>query len=187
MAASGNVAERIQLLEECLAFERSHPDSRDFTDGAVMMHLGWALVQCGDAERARGVFAEVVMLASQRGETAQEAMGLAGQGCIAHMDGDLGQALQLVRRALLLAYELRHRIFVGFFLDVLAVIAVRQAQVERAGRLFGAADALLEGIRSHRNLLVLNDLGPLHERAIAEMRSGPEVEQFQTTWTIGQR
>jgi len=84
-------------------------------------------------------------------------------------------------------HELGHKLYVGFVLDVLAVIAVAQAQVERAGRLFGAAEALLEGIHSHCNLLVLNDLGPLHERAIAEMRARPEVREFQTAWTIGQR
>jgi hypothetical protein len=63
----------------------------------------------------------------------------------------------------------------------------RAASSKRAGRLFGAAEALLESIHSHRNLLVLHDLGPFHERAIAKIRSGPEAHQFQTARATGQR
>jgi non-specific serine/threonine protein kinase len=189
LAATGDLAGRIQLLEDCLAFERNRTDTGDGdqTVGGVMMHLGWALLQRGETSRARELFSELVMLARSRGETAQEAMGLAGAGFIAYIDGDFDEALRLVGHALTLAHELRHRLFVGFFLDVLAVIAVAQAQVERAGRLFGAAEALLEGIHSHRNLLVLNDLGSLHERAVAAIRAAPEGHPFQTAWATGQR
>jgi len=99
-----------------------------------MMNLAWLHLRRGDTQRARELFAEVVTLAASCGSKVEEAMGLAGQGFIAHLDGDVSLALRLVRRALMLAHEFGHRVFVGFFMDVLAVVAVGCAQVERAGR-----------------------------------------------------
>jgi hypothetical protein len=73
------------------------------------------------------------------------------------------------------------------FLDLLAFIVVAQAQVERAGCLFGAAEAVLEGIHLDRNLFVHNDLGPFHDRAVAAMRSGPEAQRFLAAWALGRQ
>jgi hypothetical protein len=150
-----------------------------------MMNLAWLLLQQGEAERAHNMFSEVVTLATSRRNRVQEAMGLAGQGFIAHLEGDVSHALRLLKRALMLAHEAGERLFVGFFVDLLAVVAVGQAQVERAGRLFGASEALLEALHVPRNLLVTNALGPLHDSAIATMRSGPAADGFLAAWDIG--
>jgi predicted ATPase len=185
IGAQGDVDGAIRLAEECLTFERTHPHACDFPATTVMMNLAWMLLRQGDLQRSRHLFAEVVAVAKSDGQTVQEAMGLAGQGFIAHIDGDFAQALRLVRHALTLMRQLGHRLFVGFFLEVLALIAVAQAQVERAGFLFGTAEAMLEIIHVPRNLFVHNALGPLHDRAVDAMRSGPEANRFIAAWERG--
>jgi non-specific serine/threonine protein kinase len=185
IGAHGDIEGAIRLAEECLSFLRSRPHSRAFSDVTVMMNLAWLLLRQGDAQRAREMFGDVAMLATSRGSRVQEAMGLAGQGFIAHLDGDVIQALRLLKRALVLVYEVGDRLFVGFFVDLLAIVAVGQAKVEQAGRLFGTAAALQETLHVPRNLLVTNALGPLHDRVIATMRSGPEGDRFLAAWDIG--
>jgi non-specific serine/threonine protein kinase len=185
IAAHGDIEGAICLAEECLTFERTRPHSCEFSDVTVMMNLAWLLLRRGDTQRARELFVEVVTLATSRGNKVEEAMGVAGQGFIAHLDGDVSLALRLVRRALVLAHEFGHRVFVGFFMDVLAVVAAACVQVERAGRLFGAAEALQEAIHVPRNLFVHTALGPLHDRAVGAMRSGPEADRFVAAWESG--
>jgi predicted ATPase/DNA-binding XRE family transcriptional regulator len=185
VGAQGDVEGAIRLAEECLTFERTHPHACDIPSTTVMMNLAWMLLRKGDLQRPRHLFAEVVAVATPNGQTVQEAMGLAGQGFIAHIDGDFAQALRLVRHALMLVHQLGHRLFVGFFLEVLALIAVAQAQAERAGFLFGTAEAMLEIIHVPRNLFVHNALGPLHDRAVDAMRSGSEANRFVAAWESG--
>jgi predicted ATPase/DNA-binding XRE family transcriptional regulator len=186
IAAQGDVEGAIRLGEDCLTFERTRPHTCDFPATTVMMNLAWLLLRRGDAQRARDLFAEVVARATSDGETIQEAMGLAGQGFIAHMDGDFAEALRLVRHALMLVHTLGHRLFVGFFLDVLAVIAAAQSQTERAGFLFGATEAVVEAMQLPRNLWVHN-LGPIHDRAVGTMRIGPDAHRFLAAWELGRR
>jgi non-specific serine/threonine protein kinase len=168
------------IIEESLAFFRTGEDKVNL--GANLRNLGWLLARQGDLHRARQLFDEVVPLAHAAGDPVQEANGLAGWSFLAYVDGDLHAASQLARQAIALVQEIRHKRYMASFLDLLAVVAAAQGQVERAARLFGASERMLEDIQSQGiNQPFLRD----HERQVAAARSGPEAASFSAAWAEG--
>jgi non-specific serine/threonine protein kinase len=191
--AQGNLDEAVRLYESGLTFWRTrgdsvpvdgHPFSAAVHLGAHLYNVGWLLVQRGELERARGCLVEVVSLAESMVDAVQESMGLAGLGLIAYTVGDVPEAGRLVRRALRVVAELGHQGFMGMFLDILAHIAAAQDEVDRAGRLFGVAEAEREALprRLDYHDLVL---GTGHARQVAALRSGPQAARFSAAWTQG--
>jgi len=182
LAVQGDVRSAATLVGQSLAFFRTRKDQVNL--GANLMNLGWILLQRGDLQRARELFDEVVPLARAAEDPVQEAIGLAGLSFLAYSHGDVPTAARLARQALALVHDIGHPRYIGFALDLLGVIAAAQGQTERAGRLFGAAEGVLEHLHSHlgwREMI----LRPLHDRQVTAAQSGPAAERFAAAWANG--
>jgi len=102
-------------------------------------------------------------------------------GHVALAQGDHERAAALYQEALTMQWELRERRDMAECLEALAAVAEEQGQVERAARLFGAAEALREEVGA--------PLPPAdrarYERYVAAVRAGLDEETFESTWAQG--
>lgn len=136
----------------------------------------------GDDDRAQAVYEEGLLLASETGEVRRETMLLTNLGSLAMHRADVKQAEQLFRKALTKSLALghdKHHIITNVVLLAGAIAA--RGDVERAARVFGAADALLEQMRAE---LQPGDQ-PEHERDLAFVRSQLDEATFQGYWNEG--
>jgi non-specific serine/threonine protein kinase len=184
--AEGDFDAAVPLYEEVYTFWRTRDDPINL--GAAMMNLGWLLLERGDVlrgdvVRARKLFDEQVRARAGR-DHIQEGIGLAGLGFLAYLDGEWLQAVRLGRQALALAQEIGHKSATGFFLNLLAIVAAAEGKLERAGRLFGARESVLETIHArqvHHDVV----LRAHRERLVAAARSGPESTRFSAALAAG--
>ena len=79
--------------------------------------------------------------------------------------------------------ELGHKPCVRFCLDLLGALAAAQGQVERAGRLFGAADVVQEATQAF--VPRFPALYALRERTLATLQSGPCAASVSAAWAHG--
>jgi DNA-binding CsgD family transcriptional regulator/tetratricopeptide (TPR) repeat protein len=196
----GDLDEAAAITEQNLAFWRRE-DQRDRDDlvrrraeaaaagavlwdgvslGNALADLGWIYLQRGDLQRACSFFGESLSLARSGGDAVQESWALGGQALVAHAHGDHQEAVRLGRQALLPVHELGHKPCVRFCLDLLGVLVTAQGQVERAGRLFGAAEVVREA--THAFVPRFPALYAMRERTVATLHSGPG---FSVAWAQG--
>jgi hypothetical protein len=137
----------------------------------------------GNDEQAQAVYEECLILASETGEVRREAMMLCNLGFLAMHRADIKAARQLFSKALIKSQALGHdkRLTVTGVLLLAGTIAA-SGEMERAARLFGAADALFKptGVG-----LSPGDQ-PEHERNLALVRSQLDESTFQMCWNEGQ-
>ncbi|MEO8606550.1 MAG: LuxR C-terminal-related transcriptional regulator [Chloroflexota bacterium] len=136
----------------------------------------------GNDDRAQIAYEECLLLAGETGEVRREAMMLGNLGFIAMHRADTKDAIQLFRKALTKSYQLGHdkRLIIANVLLLAGAIA-ESGELERAVRLFGAADALFlptgVGLSSADQ--------PEHERVLAAVRGQLDEETFQVCWNDG--
>jgi non-specific serine/threonine protein kinase len=148
----------------------------------ALVALGEMLLQMGDLARARPHLEEVARLG--RGPEAPRARAMLMLGLAALLRGDLGTAEAELGRCLDAFQRLGNSYGVAGTLDVLAGVAVRNADPVRALRLTGAADALRESTRSQlaprwqemlRAMVVEPARAAAGERAAAAWVAGREM------------
>jgi predicted ATPase/DNA-binding CsgD family transcriptional regulator len=136
----------------------------------------------GDNESAQKAYEECLRLVRETGEKRREAMTLNNLGCVMMRRSDAKQAEQLFRSALVKRLEVGHdkRGAITNVLFLAGAIAVN-GDLERATRLFGAAEALLEpmgvGLEPADQ--------PEHDRNLALVRSQLDDATFQMCWNEG--
>jgi predicted ATPase/class 3 adenylate cyclase/DNA-binding CsgD family transcriptional regulator len=147
---------------------------------------------------ARNIQTEVALARSRFPEArryAEEALSLARQGdmCwvvesalasqarLARVDGDPHAAEDLCHDALDLACPLGHRPAMCDALEILAGAVADQDRFEEAARLFGAAQALRDGLGYVRFPV----LEPSHDADVAVVREALVSEDFDQAWSEG--
>jgi predicted ATPase len=139
-----NVTAR-HYLEQCIAEYRELGPA----EGGSM-----ALTKLGDVARSQGDYGRAADLYQQGLEQAREigarvlaANALHKLGQVARYHGDYAKALAHFKESLAMQREAGHKLGIVECLAGFAGVALAQGQLERATRLFGAADALLERIK----------------------------------------
>lgn len=95
--------------------------------------------------------------------------------------GDMAEASRLYARSLVLRHEMGDREGLAAPLEGLAAVAGRLGKLERAYRLYGAAEALRDSIGSP---LPPTDV-TLHSSTIASLKSGPSEDARTAEWEAG--
>jgi predicted ATPase/DNA-binding CsgD family transcriptional regulator len=168
------------LSEEGLAIFRE----LDFKPGIAqaLNSIGELTRVYGDDKLAQSMYEECLLLVRETGEKRREAMILNNLGCLMMRRTDYIQAEQLFRSALSKRMQVGHdrRGAVTNILFLAGAIAAT-GDPERAVRLFGAAEALLEpmGVK-----LEPGDQ-PEHDRDLTYVRAHLDDATFQRYWKEG--
>ena len=96
--------------------------------------------------------------------------------------GNLGEARGLFAESLGIRREVGDRIGIAHCLAGLGGVAWLQAQPERAARVLGAAEALLEALGAR---LDVNERD-LYDRTVAALRGHFDAGRFAAAWAAGQ-
>jgi tetratricopeptide (TPR) repeat protein len=132
------------LAEEGIAIFRESGD-RGSLAGALNLLGDWARME-GDYARAAEVLEESMTLCRQLGVGAFLLQALHNLGYVAQHRGDYRRSAALFSEGLAISQESGVREGVALFLAGLAGVFAIQRQPERAARLSGAAEAMLEAI-----------------------------------------
>ena len=103
---------------------------------------------------------------------------------LAHLlrrQGNDEEAAQLYRTAIVIWLELGHHAAVAHQLESLAMIATAYGDALRAARLFGAAEALRETLKSAMKDVEREE----YSRTISALRLGLDEARFRAEWEAG--
>ena len=134
---AGDLPAARATLERALALARESGGRSH----AILHHLGELESDYGDTERAAELLEEAIEAARREGDSALVADASHGLGDVLFSRHDWNAAEQLYRESFLLTFELKFSKGCLYCLRALAAVAAEQGQVERAGLLWGAADA----------------------------------------------
>jgi predicted ATPase/class 3 adenylate cyclase len=112
--------------------------------------LGEVALQESDFAEARRLMEEAAADYERVGHESNYVATLEGLAEVARREGDVERAIALLAEALPRAVALGDRAFVGDVLAELAVVVSERGESDVAGTLWGAASALLEGLRPWR-------------------------------------
>jgi non-specific serine/threonine protein kinase len=130
------------LLEEGLELYRKLGDKIGI--GSVLAHLATVLLHRGDYAQAARYFEEALSLSRETGHRHSGYLSLRNLALMAR--DDPGRAAELYVEALGLADEVGDKADIAYCLEGLAGVAASRGDPERAARLFGASEALLETV-----------------------------------------
>ncbi|MCC6793431.1 MAG: AAA family ATPase [Thermomicrobiales bacterium] len=102
-------------------------------------------------------------------------------GDLARDRGDLTGALARYRESVELAQEHGDRLFLGDALTGLASVAIAQGQMERAARLYGAAEALRDQLGASIEVMKRS----AYEYRVETLKAGLSPEAFAGAWSAG--
>ncbi len=159
----GNVREARLHLEECLSFSRQ----MQLTSLITSCHTALgevARLEC-DWSAARAHYEQAVAISRDEGHDHFLVVGLCNLGSVVG-DEDVDAACACYEEALGAARALRNTEYISLALDGLASVATKRGAWDRAARLAGAAEALLEMIGA---TLAPSDRA-FRERYLAELR-----------------
>ena len=175
----GNHERAVELCGRALGMFRASGDGEGIAWS--LMNLGAAALYEGERARAEALLGESLALSREGGYQESVAWSLDKLGVLA-LRGDLPEkAESLLRESLTVHHELGDRWRTASVLEALAWAAGSLGRSERAGRLFGAAEALREDIGDPVPACERDD----HERAVAAVRARMGEEPFAVAWTLG--
>ncbi|HMA33334.1 MAG TPA: tetratricopeptide repeat protein [Chloroflexia bacterium] len=164
---------------ESLALARQLNNRR--TVASILNSLGEVARLQEDYGPAALLYRESLALNQEMGSKRGVAMALHNLGYSAHHQGDLPQAAAYFMESLQLFRDLGNKRGIAECLAGLAGLAGAAGQTDRAGRLFGAAEALLQAIGAP---LQPADLAEF-ERNVARAREGGDAATWQAAWAAG--
>jgi tetratricopeptide (TPR) repeat protein len=174
----GNLERAEAAWREGLA---QHREQEDRIGAAfALIGLGLAAWRRGEYESATQQLDEALTLAKSGGDRRYVAMALHGLGRVAHARGDAPRAATLFSKSLTQHKETGDRQGVLEVLEGLAHLSTAH-QPARAARLFGAAEALREGVGAPLPPIER----PACEQAIAALRATLGEEALATAWAAG--
>jgi predicted ATPase len=142
----GDYARAEALLEESLTLYRELGDNWFL---AMMLNfLGVIPLNQGNRSRAVHLFEEALRVSRVVGDTLPLLLSLYNLALSRRADGKLTEATALVEEGLSLSDKVGDEASLGYYLEELAALARLQGDAERAERLYGAADTLLETVGS---------------------------------------
>jgi predicted ATPase/DNA-binding SARP family transcriptional activator len=179
LASPGECREGIALCEEALALFRNLDDKPGI---AMSLNLLGELARLdGDYERAGRAYQEVIDIAREEGLKLVEAISRANLTYVAYHRGDYEQAEALALEGLRLTLDLENTHYIPLDLAMLAGPVAAQGKPEKAARLLGASEALLEKMG-----LVLQAGDKFEaERYEAAVRKQLDAAVFAAAWAKG--
>jgi predicted ATPase len=178
--AAGDMADARACYEQSLALYRDASDSLGIALAANAM--GLVAATPGDEALARQLLAESLPPARATRDRYERAQLLVVAGTAALRQGDPQQAQSLFLESLSLWGDIGAQAGIAHALAGLAEVAAAQGQAERAGRLYGAAQALLPP----SGRLITDTSGPEIEQRIAAARGQLDAAAFAIGWAAGQ-
>ena len=168
-----------RALEECQATHRQLGNL-----GAVsraLGHLGEAVYAQSDFDRAASYCQEALSLGRRVADVWGTILALNILGNVACIRGDHAQATAYLQESLALRRESGQRTDIAECFQGIACLAVAEDRFERAARLFGAAEAVLE-----RLCAIPSPIRPVtYGRDVARTRAGLGDGAFSEAWTQG--
>jgi predicted ATPase/class 3 adenylate cyclase len=177
----GDTAAAQEYLQESFAIHRARGDKRSIS--AALGNLGEVARSQGDYQQAAIYYNESFSLAQELHHKAGMATALQNLGHMALHQRDNPQAAACFRAGLALGQELGidHRI--AACLAGLAGVAVADGKSERATRLLGASEALLDAIGVTFESTDQAD----YDRSVVMTRAQLDEATFVTAWAEGRR
>lgn len=175
----GEYGPAMTLHEESLVLFRELGDKHGLA--TALNNLGVAARRQSDYGRARGLHEESLVLFRELGDQGGIALALIHLGLLARYRGEPAQALAFCREALNLFWEVGDRRRVAESLEALAGAAAAQGQTDRTAQMFGAAEALREGIGAPLPLDARSD----YDRDVAALRASIGEDAFGAEWAAG--
>jgi predicted ATPase/DNA-binding CsgD family transcriptional regulator len=174
-------ADAARLLEQALA---GHHSLEDFAATAYdQALLALAKTMLGDVARARALFDECLAQTESVGEHWMRSMALWALGIESCRQGEYLEAAAAEQQSIRLRLPLDSRYLIGLNFDVLAWIATAASDVQRAGRLFGAAHAVMQAVGS--TLISTGPTAQLHDEYQAAARDADGDTAFKRAFQHG--
>jgi predicted ATPase len=168
-----------ELYEQSMDLFREQGDRQGLAN--CLHNLGMVAHSQGDLGRAAKLTEESVALERELGFRGGVSADLCNLGWIALLQDDLGRAKDLYKESLTLSWETGLNPIVQSALEGFACLAGAQGKVERAARLWGAAQALHEAKDIPRDTDFLDDA----DARISAVRSGMGEEVWEEAWRKG--
>jgi predicted ATPase len=166
VALAGGDGKRARpLLEEAVALSREL-DEKPVAARAIN-NLGDLALTVGEYARAETLFQESLELLRELGDTSNVARSLFNLGAAVLQLGRHREALSHFRESIALSREMEDKEDLAWCLEGFAALAAAEENPERAARLLGAADALLDAMGGEFKPFERR----LHEETVAATRS----------------
>ncbi|GAB2460234.1 putative ATPase [Conyzicola lurida] len=165
-------------LETSLTLFRESDDA--WGESLVLVSLGRVALLQNQLHRAINRFDEGLAITRRERDSLGETIALHHLGWAKLLGGDLGAARGLFARSVTLAAELGHEEGIAYGLEGLVAVVATEGDVDRAGRLLGAADRLREE-RGIFNAAAFSFHRGIVERILAGDRAG----EFATARVLG--
>jgi DNA-binding CsgD family transcriptional regulator len=151
---------------------------------STLAHLGIIPFNTGDNASAVRYFEEAVALSHDIGGRIPAAyISFYNLALIAQSEGDDRRASEMYVEGLKLAVEVGDKANVAYCLEGLAGLIGQHSGSERAVRLYGASEALLEAVGAPLYVHAQDRI--LYERAVEALRSRLGEEAFGAAWSQG--
>jgi predicted ATPase/DNA-binding XRE family transcriptional regulator len=179
-SARGDVEQACALYQESVAASLATDDRQ--TTVLALSNLGLNARNRGEYDEARGFIERAMQIHRELGDRRGEGLMAQALGNVAADRGDLSEAAAHFRQALALADEIRDWGIVARSLEGLAsILARRNRQLERAARLYGAAQALREEI----GMPVAGSGQPEHDSQVEFLESLLGHRALLAAWQFG--
>jgi predicted ATPase/DNA-binding CsgD family transcriptional regulator len=179
LALPDRITEGLALCKEALALFRSLEDRPGII--FTVNVLGELLRLDGDYERAGRAYEESLTIAREEGDKLRQAVARANLGYVAQHAGDYERAESAILAGLGLLLELENTRYIPQDLAILAGPVAAQGNAEKAARLLGASEALLEKMG-----LVAQAADQVEiERNEAAVREQLDEAAFEAAWGKG--
>jgi predicted ATPase/DNA-binding CsgD family transcriptional regulator len=136
----------------------------------------------GNFDRAERAYMECLEIARQTGDTLREAMQAGNLAFLALAAGDIDRAEVLILQGLSLSLEMEYRPLIISYITYLASLLSAQGKLERAARIIGMAERLLD---TYGITLQLSDQ-PMFDDSKVSVIERLGSESYQTAYEEGQ-
>jgi non-specific serine/threonine protein kinase len=177
----GDMQRATALFEEVLKLYREVENKWGVS--YALVHLGMAPLSRGDHAGATRYFEEALAISREIGYRLTGYISLYSLALASRVRGDHGQAAELYREGLELAVEAGDKANAAYCLEGLADLIAARDEPERATRLFGASEALLEAVGAP--LYAHAQDRALYESAVEALCSQLDEEAFGAAWSEG--
>lgn len=174
-----NYERAAELFYESLALMRELDDKNGVA--SVLNDLGILAHAQGDYKRAAVFFDESMLLARRLGNKWLIGSVLTSQGCLAMNQDDPQRARMIFEECLIVSREIDDLDYIACCLTGLAGVAGAERQYEKAARLFGAGEALLQAIGGRWS----SGERAQHERDLTVVRHQLDEATFAAAWVEG--
>jgi predicted ATPase/class 3 adenylate cyclase len=148
----------------------------------ALNRLGYMAFVQGDNDTARALLDEnIAMQRAMKSHNRMMTDSLSIRGQVAHDDGDYATARTNYREALSIRRDLRDIFGVTYSLERIAALAASTGRIDRAARLWGAAEALRERVGSP---LLPAEIGT-YQAEVEDAREQYDPDAFDRAWADG--